>query len=65
MTQTDGWKKKFKGSDQGGARIYTHADALDGRAIVENHNGIWFNGKRFLFLDDAKRAALSHLQVTA
>ncbi|MBX5010864.1 hypothetical protein HJB67_12955 [Rhizobium lentis] len=64
-TTNDGWAKKFKGNESGGAKIYTHPDALDGRAIVENHNGVWFNGRRFLFVEDAKRAALAHLKPVA
>jgi len=64
MTSKDGWTRKFKGNENGGARIYIHPDALDSRAIVENQNGIWFNGKQFFFIEDAKRAALAHLQVS-
>lgn len=56
---TDGWKKKFKGDKcRGGAFIYNHPCAIDGRAIVENGYGFAFNGENFPSLADAKRAAL-------
>ena len=54
----DGWSKRFKGAERGGAWIYTHAKAIDGRAIVVNHAGIAFNGVRYRTLEDAKRAAI-------
>lgn len=58
MSKDDGWKKKFKGSEWGGAKIYTHPDAIDGRAIVVNGHGVTFNGKRYPDLESAKAAAL-------
>lgn len=47
------WAKKRKGN----ATIYVHPD-ID-RAIVVNHYGITFNGRRFDSVDDAKVAATS------
>lgn len=58
----DGWSKKFKGNERGGAHIYTHPDVLDGRAIVVNGHGISFNGASCDSLDTAKAAALSRPQ---
>lgn len=55
----DGWSKKFKGNERGGAHIYTHPDALDGRAIVVNGHGVSFNGASYDNLDTAKAVALS------
>jgi hypothetical protein len=55
----DGWKRKFKGSEHGGAYIYTHPNALDGRAIVVNGHGVTFNGETYESLEAAKAAALS------
>lgn len=53
------WKKKFKGDDRGGAWIYTHPDARDGRAVVVNGYGASFNGQHYSTLEDAQAAALS------
>lgn len=50
----DGWKKKSKGN----AKIHIHEGVANNRAIVENHNGITFNGKKFVSLDAAKAEAL-------
>lgn len=55
-TEVAGWKKKFKGSERGGAHIHTHPDV--DRAIVENHLGITYDGKSYPSLDAAKAAAL-------
>lgn len=53
----DGWTKKFKGSAvRGGAWIYTHP-ALT-RAIVQNHNGVSYDGQHFASVEDAKAFAL-------
>lgn len=52
----DGWKKKYKGSERGGANIYIHPDAK--RAIVHNHLGITWAGQRYETLAEAKAAAL-------
>lgn len=52
------WKRKFKGTGYGGAYIHTHPSVE--RAIVENHNGISFNGLRYMSLDAAKCAALAN-----
>lgn len=57
--QGSGWRKKFKGTERGGAYIHTHPNAIDGRAIVENHHGISFNGVRYPSIEQAKLAALS------
>jgi hypothetical protein len=51
-----GWRRKFKGSDRGGAHIHTHPDVE--RAIVVNHNGITFDCRSYASLDAAKAAAL-------
>lgn len=53
-TTQDGWTKKSKGN----AKIYTHPDAFEGRAIVENSWGVSFNGVRYASVDEAKDAAL-------
>ncbi|MAZ17913.1 MAG: hypothetical protein CL535_16485 [Ahrensia sp.] len=58
-TLKDGWTKKFKGDERGGAWIYTHPDAFDGRAIVVNGSGVRFNGMWLDSLDEAKRVALT------
>lgn len=58
MAIDDGWTKKSKGN----AKIYTHPDAKDGRAVVQNHWGISFNGKMFDSLFEAKAAALVEVQ---
>jgi len=50
-----GWTKKIKGC----AVIYTHPDALYGRAIVVNMYGISFNGVEYATLAEAKTSALS------
>lgn len=52
--EKDGWTKKSKGN----AKIYTHPEAFESRAIVENSWGISFNGVRFASVDEAKVAAL-------
>jgi hypothetical protein len=49
------WSKTRKGT----AKIYTHPDAVDGRAVVENHWGISFNGKMYATVSAAMKAALS------
>ncbi|MEY9198651.1 hypothetical protein ABIA16_003767 [Sinorhizobium fredii] len=54
-TGKDGWTKKRKGT----ALVYTHLNSHDGRAIVENFKGIYFNGFRYVDLEAAKRAALA------
>lgn len=50
----DGWTKKSKGN----AKIYTHPDAFEGRAIVENSWGVSFNGVTYPTVEKAKDAAL-------
>ena len=50
----DGWTKKSKGN----AKVYTHPGVPDGRAIVENHWGVTFNGVKYPSVDLAKIAAL-------
>lgn len=50
------WKRKFKGSERGGAYIHTHPDVE--RAVVENHHGINYNGQSYPSLDAAMAAAL-------
>ncbi len=50
------WRKKFKGSERGGAHIHTHPDVE--RAIVVNHHGITFDGRNYPSLEAAKTAAL-------
>lgn len=57
-TNEDGWTVKRKGYPRVGAKIHTHPDAFEGRAIVENHWGISFNGKMYQSLSAAKLAAL-------
>lgn len=47
------WKKQTKGN----AKIYSHPDILDGRSIVENHLGVWFDGRLFPSVNAAKEAA--------
>lgn len=57
MMANDGWKKKFKGDkERGGAWVYIHPNC--DRAIVQNHNGVSFNGQRYVDLEAAKKAAL-------
>ncbi len=53
-----GWKKKFKGTERGGAHIHTHPDVE--RAIVENHRGITYDGQSYSSLEAAKAAALKN-----
>lgn len=53
-----GWNRRFKGSDsRGGAWIWTHADAKEGRAIVQNHHGFSFAGNTYPDFASAARAA--------
>jgi len=52
---TDHWKKKSKGN----AKVYTHPEAREGRAVVVNHYGVFFNGETFASLNEAKEAACS------
>lgn len=52
--QFGGWTKKRKGT----AKVHTHPDAYEGRAVVENHWGVHFNGRKYPSLDEAKSAAL-------
>lgn len=49
------WVKKSKGN----AKVYTHPEAFEGRAIVQNSHGIVFNGQKYGSLEEAKAAALS------
>lgn len=51
----DGWTKKIKGT----AIIYTHPNTCDGRAIVVNSYGIFFNGNEYESLAEAKASAVS------
>jgi len=52
---TEGWKKKRKGA----AVIWIHPSATDGRAIVQNHLGVFFGGRTFKTVEEAKSAALT------
>lgn len=49
------WKKKIRGN----AVIYTHAEVPEGRAIVVNIRGIFFNGDEYTTLTEAKANALA------
>lgn len=62
QNQSPEWSRKFKGSKHGGAFIYTHPNTFEGRAIVENHNGVFFNGVEYGTVDEAKNDALSALE---
>ena len=53
----DGWTKKTRGN----AKIYTHPDTFEERAVVENHWGVSFNGVMYESVFAAKQAALAHL----
>lgn len=52
----DGWTKKTKGN----AKIYTHPQVFENRAVVENFNGVTFHGQSYRSVSDAKAAALSY-----
>jgi hypothetical protein len=56
-TARDGWTRKFKGTERGGAHIHTHPSLA--RAIVVNHNGVSYAGAEFRDLESAKIHALS------
>lgn len=49
------WRKKRRGN----AIIWLHPASFEGRAIVVNPWGIFFNGEKFQSLELAKEIALS------
>lgn len=53
---SNGWIKKFKGNERGGAFIYTHPSLT--RAIVENQHGVRYDGQEYPSVSAAKHAAL-------
>lgn len=58
-TGKDGWTRKFKGNERGGAHIHIYPGLT--RGIVVNHHGVFFDGAEFTNLESAKAHALSTL----